>query len=161
MGIGSLIAGIAALLFVLGGLVLAWLPGVGTVLSFGAPLLALAAIVTGGVAVTRANREGVSNGVGVAGIVVGAVALLPAIVVALTCGMCNACVTAGMFVPRDGSAVRWDMDASMHVPGTKGAPSRAATGAGRAGDGGTRVPPPGAWADEPGEAGKSSSSAGR
>ena len=48
----------------------------------------------GGISYSRAKREGVPTGAPLAGIIVNAIAFLPAVAVAMTCGLCNACITA-------------------------------------------------------------------
>jgi hypothetical protein len=96
----------------IGGFVLSFVPVAGALLSFGAPILALAGIVTGGIAMQRAGRDGEPSGLGAAGLVVSILAFIPSLVVALTCGLCSACVTAGMLAP-DG---RLPLDASAPVP---------------------------------------------
>lgn len=119
MGVGSIILGIAAFLFMFLGFFLSIVPVLGTLLSFGAPLLAIAGIVMGGLAMSRAKREGESGSTGLAGVIVNVVALVPAVVVAMTCGLCNACVTAGMLDPDTRRAFRLDGGTGFG-PGTGG-----------------------------------------
>src|SRR5687767_13598514 len=77
-----------------GGVVFTIFPVFGSALSFLAPLLAIAGTVMGGLSYSRAKREGMSTGAPLAGIIVNAIAFLPAVAVAMTCGLCNACITA-------------------------------------------------------------------
>lgn len=100
MAIASIVAAVVAFLFMLLGLLLTVIPFAGTLMSFGAPVVALAGIVLGGVATSRLKRDGEPTGLAIAGIVLNVVAFLPATVVALTCGLCNACVTAGSLAPK-------------------------------------------------------------
>jgi hypothetical protein len=83
MGIGAVIVGILSLLFLALGLALFWVPFLGPMLSFGAPVLGLVAIVLGGIAMSRAKRDGESSSAGIAGLVMGIVGLLFGIVLAL------------------------------------------------------------------------------
>jgi len=76
--------------FVAGGIATTGLPVVGALLSFGAPILALVGLILGGVEVSRRGREGQSKALATTGLILSAVAFLPALTVALTCGLCNA-----------------------------------------------------------------------
>ena len=120
MGIGSIVVGIAAFIFMLGGVVFTVVPILGTLMSFGAPVLALAGIVMGGLALSRAKRDGESTGTAMGGLVVNIVAFIPGVVVALTCGLCNAMCTAGMMNPRPQDPW-WMLDGGgpriIHQPG--------------------------------------------
>lgn len=107
MGVGSILLGIAAFLFMFGGFLTSVIPVVGTLLSFAAPLLAIGGIVTGGLGLSRAKRDGEPTGMPTAGLIVSIVALIPALLVALTCGLCNACFTAGMMSPQQGNQQWW------------------------------------------------------
>ncbi len=120
MGVGSIIVGIAAFLFMFGGFLTSVIPFLGTLLSFGAPMLALAGIVMGGLALSRAKRDGEPTGAPTAGLILNIVALIPALVVALTCGLCNACISAGVMNPQQGRGQPWIIDggASPFGPGT-------------------------------------------
>ena len=93
MPIASLVLGGVAFLFMLGGFFLTAVPVAGSVLSFGAPLLSLAGIVLAGMSMSQAKSQGESNGVAIAGLVMNIVAFLLSLLVALTCGLCNACLT--------------------------------------------------------------------
>jgi hypothetical protein len=96
MGVGSIVLGVVSLLMMFGGILLTWLPGVGSVLSFGAPVVALVGAVLGGLSMSRAKQEGESGGAGMAGLIVSIIAFLFGLIFALTCGLCNALCTAGM-----------------------------------------------------------------
>jgi len=75
------------------GLVFTLMPVWGLVFSFGAPVVALLGIVLGGLAMSAANKRGESSGFALASVIMNVLAFLPALVVAMTCGLCNACVT--------------------------------------------------------------------
>ncbi|MCB9611835.1 MAG: hypothetical protein H6722_05195 [Sandaracinus sp.] len=94
MPVASIILGIVALLFMVGGFLMTGVPVAGAVLSFGAPLSALVGIVLAGVAMSRAKREGGESGAAVAGLVVNIIAFILGLAVALTCGLCNVCFSA-------------------------------------------------------------------
>jgi hypothetical protein len=102
MRIASLVLGIVALLCVGGGVVTAWVPFLGSLLSFGGVILALAGIVVGGLSISRARRDGEPTGVPIAGLVTSIVAFLPGVLCALTCGLCNTALTADRFKQGDG-----------------------------------------------------------
>ncbi len=69
--------------------------GVGELFSFGAPVLALTGCVLGGVAMSRAKRTGAPTDMARAGVILSVIAFLPAVLVALVCGTCNALFTHG------------------------------------------------------------------
>ncbi|HJK93787.1 MAG TPA: hypothetical protein RMH85_23135 [Polyangiaceae bacterium LLY-WYZ-15_(1-7)] len=100
MAAASVILGLLAFLFMVGGLFTAMVPVMGSVLSFGAPVLGLFGMVFGGVAMSRANQMGDSNGLAITGLVVSAISFFLGLLFALTCGMCNACVTAAAMNPQ-------------------------------------------------------------
>lgn len=100
LGIVSILLALAAFLFTGGGLLAVIVPVLGAIIAFTAPALALAAIVTGGVAMSRANRDRENNGTGLAGLILGMLAFIPAMFVATTCGLCNALFSAGGFEDR-------------------------------------------------------------
>jgi len=110
MGIASIVLGVAAFVFMLGGVFLWWIPILGALLAFGAPVLALAGCVTGGVGLSRARQEGDSTGLATAGLIVSIIAFVFGLVVAVTCGFCGALCSAATlnpnarYTPNDGGA---------------------------------------------------------
>ena len=80
----------------LGGILFSVIPYLGAMLSFGSPLVALIAIIVGGLGLKQAKEQNASTGAATAGIIVGVVSLIPGIIVALTCGLCNAAVSSDM-----------------------------------------------------------------
>jgi hypothetical protein len=96
MGAASVVLGIVSMLMMFAGIVLTVIPGLGMVLSFGAPVLALAGAVLGGLAMSRARQEGESSGGALAGLILNVIAFLFGLIFALTCGLCNALCTASM-----------------------------------------------------------------
>ncbi len=94
MPVASILLGIVALLFMMGGFLMTGVPVAGAVLSFGAPLSALVGIVLAGIAMSRAKRDGQESGAAVAGLVVNIIAFILGLAVALTCGLCNVCFSA-------------------------------------------------------------------
>jgi hypothetical protein len=101
MGIGAIVLGVFALVCALAGALLFWVPFLGTMISFLAPVLALAGTILGGVALSRARAgAGESEGLAIGGLVTSLVALVPSMIVALTCGACNICAT-GMYLDPD------------------------------------------------------------
>jgi hypothetical protein len=100
MAVGSIV--LAALSFVSIGLgVLATpVPVIGAIFAFGAPTLALAGVITGGIAMSRARRAGESRDLALAGVVACALLFVPALITALTCGVCNALCSTGRIETR-------------------------------------------------------------
>lgn len=101
MAIASVLLGVVALLMMFGGIFLSWLPIVGSVLSFGAPVVSLVGIVLGGLAMSRAKQEGNPSGAALAGVIVNVLAFLFGLLVAMTCGLCNACFSTAMIQGRN------------------------------------------------------------
>ncbi len=99
MAWGSVAVGALSFIMMVMGFFLSPVPILGSLLSFGAPVVAIAGIVMGGVAMSRAKQMGQESGAATAGLIVSIIAFFPALLVALTCGMCNACVTAGALNP--------------------------------------------------------------
>lgn len=77
------------------GLLLTVVPIWGAVFAFGAPALALVGVVLGGLAMSDASKRGQPTGFPLTAVIMNVMAFLPALVVALTCGVCNAFVSAG------------------------------------------------------------------
>jgi hypothetical protein len=96
MAAASVVLGVVSLLMMFGGIFLTVVPGLGMVLSFGAPVVALVGAVLGGLAMSRAKQEGESSGAAIAGLILSIIAFLFGLVFALTCGLCNALCTASM-----------------------------------------------------------------
>lgn len=121
MGIASIVLGILALLFALGGFLVSFVPVVGAYpgvfLSFTAPVLALMGIVLGGVGISRAREEGTETGAATAGLIVSIIAFFPAFLVAMTCGVCNTmCASAAMQGGRHDPDPWWMVDAGATPP---------------------------------------------
>jgi hypothetical protein len=71
------------------------IPKLGLVFAFGAPAIALAGIMLGGSAMSKAKRAGQTSETGRLGAILSAIAFVPSVVVALTCGVCNAFFSTG------------------------------------------------------------------
>lgn len=95
MGLASIALAILAVLFTGLGFVFTPVPIAGTVFAFGAPVLAILGMVLGGLAMSRSKRQGSRSDSAQAGVILCAMAFLPALGVALTCGVCNAAVSSG------------------------------------------------------------------
>jgi hypothetical protein len=111
MAWGALSLAIVSFLFIGLGVLFTPIPGVGALFSFAAPLLALAGIILGGRAVTKSKAAvsagpggavavpagGAGSGLALAAVIASALAFVPAVITALTCGACNAlCATGGI-----------------------------------------------------------------
>ena len=116
MGLGSLILGIFAFLCMFAGMVLVWVPFLGTMLSFLSPILCIAGVILGGVALSRAREgQGESEGLAIGGLVVNVIAFIPAMLLALTCGLCNTLFTSAFVTPDGQTSVPWDVDAGRRT----------------------------------------------
>jgi hypothetical protein len=115
MGLGSIILAVFAFLCMIAGALFVMVPFLGTMLSFLSPVLAITGVVLGGVALSRAKQGmGESEGLATAGLVLNIVAFVPAMFVALTCGLCNTLCTGAYLQPSDPNArVPWDRDGGV------------------------------------------------
>jgi hypothetical protein len=92
----SILLALASILFTGLGVLLLPVPIAGAVFAFGAPALALGGVITGGLALSRAKREKRATDSATVGVVLNALCVVPALLIALTCGVCNAlCSSAG------------------------------------------------------------------
>lgn len=92
------------------GLLLTVVPIWGAVFSFGAPALALLGIVLGGLAMSAASKQSQPTGFALASVIMNVMAFLPAVVVAMTCGVCNAFVSSGGMQQQQ---IQWVMPPNM------------------------------------------------
>jgi len=110
MAWGALSLAIVSFLFIGLGVLFTPVPGVGALFSFSAPLLALAGIILGGRAVSKSKAAapagagavvmpggGEGSGLALAAVIASALAFVPAMITALTCGACNALCATGSF----------------------------------------------------------------
>lgn len=95
MALMSILLSVVALLCTAIGFFTTPIPVLGTLFSFGAAALALLGVVLGGRAVSAAKQQGRPNDTGRIGVILNALALVPALLVALTCGVCNALFSSG------------------------------------------------------------------
>ena len=108
MAWGALSLAIVSFLFIGLGVLFTPVPGVGAAFAFTAPLLALAGIILGGRAVTKSKAaalpsaggtaavpSGEASGLALAAVIASALAFVPAVLTALTCGACNALCASG------------------------------------------------------------------
>jgi hypothetical protein len=112
------------------------IPKIGLIFAFGAPALAVAGIMLGGSAMSRAKRSGqTTSETGKLGAILSAIAFVPSLLVALTCGVCNAFFSSGNFkVHKDfrvGTAPYADDAGAQALPPPQ-----------RLGAGGAEPPPP-------------------
>ncbi|MEM1416516.1 MAG: hypothetical protein AAGH15_16515 [Myxococcota bacterium] len=154
MGPGSILLALAAFLMMVGGIFLTLVPVLGSVMSFGAPVVALAGLIVGGMGYSRARREGVEGGPAIVGMVLSGTAFLLSLVFAVFCGTCNACLTAGT-IQGPGAQPFW-LDAGTRLgpaPVVPRAPLPGAPGASAVPDpGGTAAPNPAPVPDPGGSA---------
>lgn len=95
MALVSILLSVVALICTAIGFFTTPIPVVGTLFSFGAAAVALLGVVLGGRGVSAARRLGRPNDAARIGVVLNALALVPALLVALTCGLCNALFSSG------------------------------------------------------------------
>jgi hypothetical protein len=107
MGIASILLFVFAVLFMGIGLITAWLPVIGFLFAFGSPALALLGVILGGAAMSKAKRMGLESGSGLVGVILNTLVIIPSLLVAFTCGVCNACVSSAVLDPTN--AGRWDV----------------------------------------------------
>lgn len=107
MVIGAVLLSFVAFVCMGVGLLLTVVPIWGAVFSFGAPALAMIGMIMGGRAMSEANKAGQPSGFALASVIMNALAFLPAMVVAMTCGVCNACVSAGGLQQGSTQQIQW------------------------------------------------------
>lgn len=131
----ALVAGVLTFL----GFLTAIVPVVGTVLAFSAPVAALVGLTLGGLAWSRAREERKPVDAAVIGTVMNVFALVPALLVAFTCGVCNAMVSSGpVKVQRQFQVGTWTLsDAGVLDTAPPFPPAQIPQV-----DGGTPLPPP-------------------
>lgn len=107
MGIVSILLFAFAVLFLGIGLITIWLPVVGSLFAFGSPALALLGVILGGAAMSKAKRMGLESGTGLVGVILNTLVFFPSLLVAFTCGVCNACVSSAVLDPAN--VGKWDV----------------------------------------------------
>jgi hypothetical protein len=95
MAAGSIMLAVLAFGSAVLGFLTTPIPGLGAIFSFAAPALALGGAILGGVAMSRAQREGRSADGARIGVILNVLAFVPALLTAMFCGVCNALCAAG------------------------------------------------------------------
>jgi hypothetical protein len=95
MAIVSILLAVVAFICTLIGFLTTPIPVVGVVFSFGAAAIALGGMLLGGRAISAAKRSGMPNDSGRIAVVLNVLAFIPALLVAITCGVCNAVMSTG------------------------------------------------------------------
>jgi len=108
MAWGALSLAVASFICIGLGVLFTPVPGLGALFAFAAPVLALTGIIVGGRAVSRSkaapalaggpaapSNSGEGSGLALAAVIASALAFVPAMITALTCGACNALCAAG------------------------------------------------------------------
>jgi hypothetical protein len=126
MAAGSLVLALVSFVCIVFGVLLSAVPGLGAVFAFGAPALAIAGIVLGGKAMSRPKQQGAVSGVGQAGVIASTIALVPALITAMTCGVCSAFCADGGFQTQRRFNVQFGTPQQQQHPGSGAAGSGAA-----------------------------------
>jgi hypothetical protein len=117
MAVASIVLSVVAVLFTGLGVLLVPVPIAGAVFAFGAPTVALTGIVLGGRAMSERRRAGQPADAALTGVILCSLAFLPALLCALTCGVCNALCSTGSFETRRSFDVQlgapFDADAAV------------------------------------------------
>jgi hypothetical protein len=95
MSLLSILLSVVAVLCTVLGFLTTPVPVLGAALSFGAAAIALGGIMLAGRAMSRAKLQERPSDTARIGVVLNVLALVPALLVALTCGVCNALVSTG------------------------------------------------------------------
>jgi hypothetical protein len=102
MALISILLSVLAVICMLAGFLLTPIPVVGALFSFGAAAAALAGILLGGKAISQAKQRAQPADVGRLAVILNGLAFVPSVLVAMTCGVCNAFMTTTDFdVQRD------------------------------------------------------------
>lgn len=102
MAIVSILLAVVAFVCTLVGFLTTPIPVLGVVFSFGAAAIALGGMLLGGRAISAAKQRGMPNDSGRIAVVLNVLAFVPALLVAITCGVCNAVMSTGnMHLQRD------------------------------------------------------------
>jgi hypothetical protein len=95
MALVSILLAVVAFVCTLLGFVTTPIPVIGLVFSFGAAAIALGGAMLGGKAISKAKRANLPTDAARIAVVLNVIAFVPALLVALTCGVCNALFSAG------------------------------------------------------------------
>jgi hypothetical protein len=95
MALVSILLAVLAFVCTLLGFVTTPIPVLGLVFSFGAAAIALGGAMLAGRAISKAKRANLPTDAARIGVVLNVIAFVPALLVALTCGVCNAVVSTG------------------------------------------------------------------
>jgi hypothetical protein len=95
MALVSILMAVLAFVCTLIGFVTTPIPVLGLVFSFGAAAIALGGAMLGGRAISKAKRANLPTDAARIAVVLNVIAFVPALLVALTCGVCNAVVSTG------------------------------------------------------------------
>jgi hypothetical protein len=95
MALASILLAVLAFGCTLIGFLTTPIPVVGVVFSFGAAAIALGGIMLGGKATSQAKSRALPTDAARIAVVLNVVAFIPALLVAFTCGVCNAIVSTG------------------------------------------------------------------
>lgn len=95
MALVSILLSVVALICTAVGFLTTPIPVLGVLFSFGAAAIAVGGIMLAGRAETRAKQAGEPRDTARIALVLNIIALVPALLVALTCGLCNALLSSG------------------------------------------------------------------
>jgi hypothetical protein len=102
MALVSILLAVVAFVCTLLGFVTTPIPVIGLLFSFGAAAVALGGAMLGGKAISAAKRANLPTDAARIAVVLNVIAFVPALLVALTCGVCNALFSTGNVQTRRG-----------------------------------------------------------
>jgi hypothetical protein len=131
MAIAAILLGVFAFIAMFAGVILTIIPYAGAIFSALALIASVVGIVLAGLGKSRATQDGESTTPAMVGLVLNIVGVIFALLVFMTCGLCNACLSAGgagngmRAVSLDGGGVYFTNQPGNAPPGSPFAPPSA------------------------------------
>lgn len=131
MAIAAILLGVFAFVAMFAGVILTIIPYAGAIFSALALIASVVGIVLAGLGKSRATQDGESTTPAMVGLVLNIVGVIFALLVFMTCGLCNACISAGgagngmRAVSLDGGGVYFTNQPGNAPPGSPFAPPTA------------------------------------
>ena len=131
MAIAAILLGVFAFIAMFAGVILTIIPYAGAIFSALALIASVVGIVLAGLGKSHATQDGESTTPAMVGLVLNIVGVIFALLVFMTCGLCNACISAGgagngmRAVSLDGGGVYFTNQPGDAPPGSPFAPPSA------------------------------------